>query len=138
MMNTLKIKYKKSFKKDNGEIKKMVSISNLLIGIVFGFFAQVLTFFQLQGQLKFDWFKDHYWLTVLMGIPISMLFMYSVKNMILAFNGEMWPSRLIGFSIGAIVFTLLSWSVFNEPLTTKTYVCLFLSFMILIIQLFWK
>ena len=70
MMNTLKIKYKKSFKKDNGEIKKMVSISNLLIGIVFGFFAKVLTFFQLQGQLKFDWFKDHYWLTVLMGILI--------------------------------------------------------------------
>lgn len=116
----------------------MVSISNLLIGIAFGFFAQVLTFFQLQGQMKFDWIKEHYWLTVLMGIPISMLFMYSVKNMILAFNGEMWPSRLIGFSIGAIVFTILSWLVFSEPLTTKTYVCLFLSFMILIIQLFWK
>lgn len=109
-----------------------------MIGIAFGFFAQVLTFFQLQGQMKFDWIKEHYWLTVLMGIPISMLFMYSVKNMILAFNGEMWPSRLIGFSIGAIVFTILSWLVFNEPLTTKTYVCLFLSFMILIIQLFWK
>jgi hypothetical protein len=84
------------------------------------------------------WIKDNYWLTVLAGIPISMLFMYSVKNMITAFNGEMWPSRLIGFSIGAMVFTLLSWKVFEEPLTTKTYVCLFLSFLILVIQLFWK
>jgi multidrug transporter EmrE-like cation transporter len=116
----------------------MVNLSNLIVGVIFGFLAQVLTFFQLQGQLKFDWFKDHYWLTVLMGIPISILFMYSVKNMVLAFDGEMWPSRLIGFGIGAIVFTLLSWSIFNEPLTMKTYVCLFLSFMILIIQLFWK
>ena len=116
----------------------MKDINSLLLGVLFGLLAQILTFFQLQGQLKLDWFKDHYWLAVLMGIPISMLFMYSVKNMVFAFNGEMWPSRLIGFSIGAIVFTLLSWSVFNEPLTTKTYVCLFLSFMILIIQLFWK
>lgn len=116
----------------------MVNINNLLVGVMVGFFAQILTFFQLQGQLKYSWIKDNYWLTVLAGIPISMLFMYSVKNMITAFNGEMWPSRLIGFSIGAIVFTLLSWKVFEEPLTTKTYVCLFLSFLILVIQLFWK
>lgn len=111
---------------------------NLLVGIVFGILAQIFTFYQLQGQVKINWFKNNYWLTVLMGIPISMLFMHSVKNLIYAYDGEMWPSRLIGFSIGAIVFTLLSWFVFREPLTTKTYVCLTLSFMILMIQLFWK
>ena len=116
----------------------MVNINNLLIGIGVGFLAQILTFFQLQGQLKYDWIRDNYWLTVLAGIPIAMMFMFSVKNMIIAFDGEMWPSRLIGFSIGAMVFTWLSWSVFNEPLTTKTYVCLFLSFSILLIQLLWK
>jgi hypothetical protein len=123
-----------TLKKNN----RMINKNNLLVGILVGFFAQILTFFQLQGQLKYNWIRDNYWLTVLAGIPISMLFMYSVKNMITAFNGEMWPSRLIGFSIGAIVFTLLSWKVFDEPLTTKTYVCLFLSFLILMIQLFWK
>lgn len=116
----------------------MVNLRNLLIGVSFGILAQVLTFYQLQGQLKLEWFKNHYWVTVLMGIPVSMLFMYSVKNLIFAYGGEMWPSRLIGFSIGAIVFTLLSWFVFKEPLTTKTYVCLSLSFIILMIQLFWK
>jgi hypothetical protein len=116
----------------------VVNLSNLLIGLFFGFLAQIGTFFQLQGQLKYSWFKENYWLTVFMGIPISMLFMYSVKNMVIAFDGQMWPSRLIGFSIGAMVFTWLSWSIFNEPLTTKTYVCLILAFAILIIQLFWK
>lgn len=129
-------KYKKNYKTKTKN--KMVNINNLLIGIGVGFLAQILTFFQLQGQLKYDWIRDNYWLTVLAGIPIAMLFMFSVKNMIIAFDGEMWPSRLIGFSIGAIVFTWLSWSVFNEPLTTKTYVCLFLSFLILLIQLLWK
>lgn len=115
-----------------------MDIHKLLVGIIFGFMAQTMTFFQLQGPLKYNWLRDHYWLNVLMGIPISMLFMYSVKNMVLAFDGQMWPSRLIGFSIGAIVFTWLSWSIFNEPLTTKTYVCLLLAIAILFIQLFWK
>ena len=110
----------------------------LFIGVVFGILAQTLTFFQLQGQLKYDWFKNHYWLVVLMGIPVSMLFMYSVKNMVTAYGGEMWPSRLIGFSIGAIVFTYFSWSLFGEPLTMKTIICLILSFSILGVQLFMK
>jgi hypothetical protein len=116
----------------------MVNTGALLIGMFFGFLAQIATFFQLQGPIKYEWFKNHYWLTVLMGIPISMLFMYSVKNMVTAFDGQMWPSRLIGFSIGAIVFSLLSWSVFNEPLTTKTLICLGLAFAILLVQLFVK
>jgi multidrug transporter EmrE-like cation transporter len=58
--------------------------------------------------------------------------------MVIAFDGQMWPSRLIGFSIGAVVFSLLSWTIFNEPLTTKTIVCLGLAVMILMVQLFWK
>ena len=116
----------------------MVNGWALLVGIVFGFLAQIGTFFQLQGPFKYEWIKNNYWLTVMMGIPISMLFIYSVKNMIIAFNGQMWPSRLIGFSVGAVVFTWLSCLIFKEPLTLKTIVCLILAIGILIIQLFWK
>jgi hypothetical protein len=116
----------------------MVNVGALLVGMFFGFLAQVATFFQLQGPMKYEWFKNHYWLTVLMGIPISMLFMYSVKNMIIAFDGQMWPSRLIGFSIGAIVFSWLSWIVFSEPITMKTFICLMLALAILLVQLFVK
>jgi multidrug transporter EmrE-like cation transporter len=113
----------------------MMDKEKLLIGLLFGVVAQTMTFFQLQGQLKYEWFKNHYWLVVLMGIPISMLFMFSVKNMILAYGGEMWPSRLIGFSIGAIVFTYFSWLLFGEPLTMKTIICLILAVSILMVQL---
>ena len=115
-----------------------MNLKTLLIGMLFGLIAQVLTFFQLQGQIKYEWFKNHYWIIVLMGIPVSMAFMYSVKNMIIAFDGQMWPSRLIGFSIGAISFTCLSYIIFNEPITLKTLVCLGLAVVILLIQLFWK
>jgi hypothetical protein len=115
-----------------------MNIGKLIVGILFGIVAQIIIFFQLQGQMKFDWFKNHYWLVVLMGIPASMFFMFSVKNMVMAYDGQMWPSRLIGFAVGAIVFTCLSWYVFNEPLSTKTIICLILSFAILGIQLFVK
>jgi hypothetical protein len=110
----------------------------LIIGIIFGMFAQIFIFLQLHGPIKYDWFKNHYWLVVLMGIPISMLYMYSVKNMVGAYGGQMWPSRLIGFSIGAIVFSYLSWYLFNEPLTLKTIICLFLATLILMVQIFIK
>ena len=116
----------------------MINLYNLLIGIFFGSIAQILTFLQLQGQLKFELLKNNFLLLVLMGIPISIMFLYSVKNLVIAFNGEMWPSRLIGFGIGTIVFSILSSMIFNEPITTKTSICLILSISILAVQLFWK
>ena len=64
----------------------MNDIVKFVIGVVFGILAQTLTFFQLQGSTKFEWFKNHYWLMVLMGIPISM---YSVKNLVISFDGQL-------------------------------------------------
>ena len=75
---------------------------------------------------------------LLLGLPISYLFIKSVENIIIAYNGEIWPSRLIGFGIGIIVFYLMSYFMFNESITLKTFVCLFLSVCIILIQLFWK
>ena len=115
-----------------------INYITLLIGIVFGFLAQIATFFQLQGSLRYEWFKNNYWFAVLMGIPISMLFMESVKQMVTAYGGQLWPSRLIGFSIGAIVFTWLSWWLFKEPVTMKTMVSLLFAIGILGVQIFWK
>ena len=110
----------------------------IILGIIFGLLAQILTFLQLQGQLKYDFLKNNLWFTVLMGIPISLLFMQSVKNFVLAFNGQIWPSRLLGFGIGVITFTIMSELLFKEPFTTKTGVCLFLGLLIILTQLFWK
>jgi multidrug transporter EmrE-like cation transporter len=110
----------------------------LLYGILFGFAAQILTFLQLQGQMKYDWFKNHPILMAFIGVPISYLFMISVKNMVNAYDGQMWPSRLIGFGIGVIVFTAMSYWLFKEPLTPKTLTCLGLGVCIILIQILWK
>lgn len=74
----------------------------------------------------------------LMGVPISLLYLGSVKHMVAHFNGELWPSRLLGFSIGAIVFSYMAHLWFQEPFTLKTGICLGLAFCIMMVQLFWK
>lgn len=111
---------------------------NILWGILWGIAAQITTYLQLQGQMKFEWLKQHMWIGVLMGIPISFMFMQSVKHFVLAFDGQIWPSRLLGFGIGVIVFTIMSELLFKEPFTLKTGICLTLGLCIILVQLFWK
>jgi multidrug transporter EmrE-like cation transporter len=111
---------------------------NIFKGFIFGLIAQILTFIQLQGQMKYDFLKNNLWFTAFLGVPISLLFMFSVRNLVTAYNGEMWPSRLIGFGIGVIVFAIMSYYMFKEPINTKTLVCLGLAFIIILIQLIWK
>jgi multidrug transporter EmrE-like cation transporter len=111
---------------------------NLILGVLSGIIAQVVTFYQLQGPLKYNFLKQHFWFVLLWGIPISYLFTTSVRNFQHAFNGELWPGRLIGFSIGTIVFTLMSNFIFDENINLKTWICLGLSLMILLVQIFLK
>jgi hypothetical protein len=113
-------------------------MNNWIQGILWGIIAQISTFYQFQGPIKYQWMRDHIWVLWLCGIPISFFYMTSVRHLIDAFNGELWPSRLIGFVIGVFVYTCMSIAIFDEPLKTKTIICLGLSFLILAIQLFWK
>ena len=110
----------------------------LVYGMLLGVVAQMLTFLQLQGQYKYEWVKTNFIWMSLLGIPISLLFMYSVRHMVAAYDGELWPSRLIGYGIGVTVFIIMSRMWFNEPVSVKTLICLLLSLSIIFIQLFWK
>ena len=107
-------------------------------GILYGLIGQALTFLQFQGGIKWGWTKSHPWLLMLGGIPISFFFMQSVYHLVNAFGGELWPSRLIGFGIGIIVFAIMSYFAFNEPITAKTAICISLALVIIAIQILWK
>jgi len=74
----------------------------------------------------------------LIGLPIGYLVILASREMVSLYNGETWPNRIIGFSIGVIVFSIMAWSILKEPMTVKTIICLSLSFVILLIQLFWR
>jgi multidrug transporter EmrE-like cation transporter len=113
-------------------------MNNLVLGVVYAMAAQLLTFLQLQGNIKYNWYQRYTIPMLLLSIPISWLFIKSVDHIVKAYDGEIYPSRLIGFGIGIIVFGFMSWLMFKEPITTKTIVCLILSVAILSIQVWWK
>ena len=111
---------------------------NFVLGFLYGLIAQIITFLQLQGNIKWGLLNKYPIITLLTSIPMAWLFMKSVEYFVVAYNGEIWPSRLIGFAIGIIVFASMSIILFKEPINTKTSICLSLSVLILLVQLFWK
>lgn len=112
--------------------------SNLVIGILYGILGQILSFLQLQGSVKWNWFEKYPILVLLSSLPSTYFYIKSVDSLVKYANGELWPSRLIGFGIGIIIFTTLSWILFNENISLKTFVCLMLAICIICIQIFWK
>lgn len=112
---------------------------NFFLGVLFAALAHLITFIQLQGQFKWNWFKEHPFLVALvMGLPISYLFIFSVRYFVSYFDGQLWPPRLIGFAVGVVVFTTMSYVWFREPVTLKTGITLLLAIGIISIQVFWK
>lgn len=113
-------------------------IAKILEGVGWGIAAQLLVFYQLQGQFLFKFNKDHSWLMVLLGVPVSYFLLKSVSAFVAAYDGQIWPSRLIGFGIGVTVFAILSAALFKEGLSLKTITCLVLGLGIISIQVFWR
>jgi hypothetical protein len=112
--------------------------SKIFLGIIFGLMGQIGTFMQLQGSYKYGWYQKYQWAVILASVPLGWLYIKSVNYFIEGFGGQIWPSRLLGFSVGIIVFTLMSHYLFREPLDLKNGICLLLGFTILMIQLFVK
>lgn len=113
-------------------------MTNILWGIVYGLIGQIISFMQLQGSIKYGWQEKYIWLIMLFGIPASWVYVQSVNNFIAAFQGSLWESRILGFSIGVIVFAFMGWFLFKEPISSKTAVSLLLAFTIVLIQILWK
>ena len=98
------------------------------------FVAQIIIWFQLNGQIKWEWFKDNYFLMSLMGIPISYMLLVSTKYGFQGF-GELWPIRLMGFATGMISFPVITYLILGEGITLKTGISILLAIVIMIIQL---
>ena len=98
------------------------------------FFAQIVIWFQLNAQVKWDWFKDNYLLMSILGMPISYALLYSTKYGFEGF-GELWPIRLLGFAIGMMTFPIITYMMLGEGITLKTGISIILATVILLLQL---
>lgn len=109
-------------------------MNNLFLGVLYGLFGQIGSFLQLQGNVKYGWYEKHPYILLLASIPLSWLYIQSVKNLVLYFGGELWQSRFVGFGIGVIVFSIMSSILFKEPFTIKTIISIILAIIIILIQ----
>ena len=100
--------------------------------------VQSAVWFQTNGQFVWSWFKDHAFILSLFGIPISLGYIWATKFAFTAFNGTLWPGRLIGFAMGIISFTILTNYYMGEGISTKLIVSLILAVALVYIQVFWK
>ena len=108
-------------------------MNKLLLAITVSFFGHVLAWFHMQAQFKWEWAKSLWWI-VLGGIPISFAFYYGTRWYYEYFNNY-WYVRPVGFGLSTLMFGILTWLVLNELPDTRTIICLFLSVIIIILQL---
>ena len=115
-----------------------MNIKKIIIGIILCAIGQIFSFSQLQLSTKLGWDKKYLWLILLSSIPVTWIYVKSVKFVVDGFNGLLWPSRLLGFGVGIIIFTIMSYLIFKEPFTLKNMICLSLAFLIILTQLLMK
>ena len=116
----------------------MVQIKSFLLGVLFYILGQAMTYYQLNGQFIWPWFKRNPFLLALLGIPISLIFIAATKHTVEAFGGLMWPQRFIGFASGILIYAWGTSYYFGQPIDTKTAISLCLALLLICVQIFWK
>jgi len=116
----------------------MIDVTRLIEGAALFLLGQILVWYQINGQFLSVWMKEHPLAVSLLGIPISFTYIYATQYLVEAFDGELWPQRLIGFAMGMLAFAFLTWLHLDEAITVKTAVTLALAVAIVVIQIIWK
>tara|TARA_Y100000310_G_scaffold133860_1_gene132822 strand:+ start:965 stop:1309 length:345 start_codon:yes stop_codon:yes gene_type:complete len=112
---------------------------NTIIGILFFILGNIIAWFQFNAQFLWPWWKSRPLVPqFLFAIPMGLCFWYAIKY-IVEESGALWTSKLVGFGVGHVVFAIMTYVFMKEDMfTTKTMTCLFLSSIIIGIQIFWK
>jgi hypothetical protein len=114
----------------------MIKSHLIILTILIFFFNNVLIWYQLNGQLVWDFWKSWKGITVslLMGIPITALFYYATKIGYQGF-GNLWSVRFMGFATSMMTFPIMTWLYLGEVMTLKTILSLILAIAIMLLQL---
>lgn len=120
-----------------GVTGSMENINLLIKGAFLFLVGQSLVFYQINGQFFWELAKKYPIMMSLLGVPISFVYIYATKYTVEAFDGSLWPQRLIGFAVGIVSFSFLTYYHLGEPITLKTGVTLLLAFIIVLIQIFY-
>lgn len=115
-----------------------MNTEKLLLGILWFTLGHIAVFFQLNGQFKWDWFKQNEFILACGGLVISFFYIWGTKYTVEGFGGLLWPTRFVGFAIGISTYAIGVSYFFKEGITTKTFVSLLVCILLILIQVFWK
>ncbi len=107
---------------------------NLLICFLCIAVAQTIVWFSVNAQFLNEWFKKNIILMSILGMPVTFLVIKANEYGFTHFN-KLWPLRFVGFSIGIIIFAILTYFYMKEGINFKTIISLILAMCILIIQI---
>jgi len=100
-------------------------------------FQGVLIWYHLNLPKIYDWWKDNPGINICIFGPIIIYVGYYYWQMALDYFESLWACRFFGFSVNTIIFALMTWCYFLEsPFELKTALCIFLAFLIVLIQIF--
>ena len=108
-------------------------MNKLFWALAFSVIGNFIAWFHMQAQFKWDWAKSWFWI-ILGGVPISVLFYWSTR-WFYEYFGKYWYVRPVGFGLSTLMFGFLTWLILHEVPDTRTIICLFLSIIIIILQL---
>ena len=113
------------------------STYGILLGALVFALGQTVGWFQLNSQYIWKWWEDKpITSAIVFGVPTSILFWYAWR-MTTASAESVWSARFIGSGMGFLVFPLLTYFCLGESMfTVKTMSCLFLSVLIILIQIY--
>ena len=115
-----------------------MNVKSILIGASLFLLGQLITFYQLNGQFIWEWFRKHEWAIALLGVPISFIFIWATRITVAGFDDLLWPARFIGFGTGMIIYAFCVWYYMGEPISTKTAISLLLALILICVQVLWK
>ena len=101
--------------------------------------AQTFVWFQCYSHYIWTWWEGKpLHAALIYGIPASILFWYGTR-LAVDTTGAAWTARMLGFGSSYFTFPVLTWWLLGESMfTPKTMICIFLSFLIIGVQLFWR
>lgn len=116
-----------------------MNYKTFLAGMLLFLLGQTLAWYQTNGQFISQWIKEHPILVAAIGgIPVGYSYILGTTYLVQAFDGAVWPSRLLGFSMGILAFTTLTLIHLGEAINLKTSVILMLAIIIVLLQVLWK
>ena len=114
----------------------MLNKHYIVLTILIFFLNNIIIWYQLNGQLVWDFWKSTKGIIVmlLLGIPISGLFYLATKWGYQGF-GTLWPVRFMGFATSMMTFPIMTWLYLGEVITLKTGITIVLAGIIMLLQL---